>query len=206
MECHEPMVALEGLDARILLDASQANCAHIGHQPMFLAREAVASKLRLAAKALPAGFAMLIKETLRPAELQQRLYARHLRELATRFPNMREEQRLEMASHFIAPPDVAGHPTGGAVDLTLCDLDGYERDMGCAYDADETASNGACFSFCTSITPEAQNNRQILFSALETQGLINYPFEWWHWSYGDKYWAAISGARHAIYGPWNDTR
>jgi D-alanyl-D-alanine dipeptidase len=24
-------------------------------------------------------------------------------------------------------------------------------------------------------------------------GFVNYPPEWWHWSYGDKYWAFISG-------------
>ena len=32
-------------------------------------------------------------------------------------------------------------------------------------------------------------------------GLVNYPTEWWHWSYGDRYWALISGADAALYGP-----
>ena len=34
-----------------------------------------------------------------------------------------------------------------------------------------------------------------------SQGLVNYPTEWWHWSFGDRYWALLSGARHALYGP-----
>lgn len=202
VECHEPMIALKGLDAKIFLDASPENCAYIGYQPIFLAREAIALKLRLAVKTLPAGLGFLVKETLCPAELQVRFFEKYLHRLAKMFPEMNPEQRIEMASRFIAPPDVAGHLTGGAVDLTLCDLDGYALDMGCAYDADETTSNGACFSFCATIAPEAEKNRRILFSALETQGLINYPFEWWHCSYGDKYWAAISGSEYAIYGPW----
>ena len=32
-------------------------------------------------------------------------------------------------------------------------------------------------------------------------GLVNYPTEWWHWSYGDRYWALVTGAAHALYGP-----
>jgi D-alanyl-D-alanine dipeptidase len=27
------------------------------------------------------------------------------------------------------------------------------------------------------------------------------PTEWWHWSYGDRYWAMASGRGSAIYGP-----
>jgi zinc D-Ala-D-Ala dipeptidase len=30
---------------------------------------------------------------------------------------------------------------------------------------------------------------------------VNYPTEWWHWSYGDRYWAYQSGARAARFGP-----
>jgi D-alanyl-D-alanine dipeptidase len=30
-------------------------------------------------------------------------------------------------------------------------------------------------------------------------GFVNYPLEWWHWSYGDKYWARVSAAT-AVYG------
>jgi D-alanyl-D-alanine dipeptidase len=36
---------------------------------------------------------------------------------------------------------------------------------------------------------------------LSAQGLVNYPTEWWHWSYGDRYWALVTGAPHAPYGP-----
>jgi D-alanyl-D-alanine dipeptidase len=31
--------------------------------------------------------------------------------------------------------------------------------------------------------------------------LVNYPTEWWHWSYGDRYWALMTGAPAALYGP-----
>ena len=31
-------------------------------------------------------------------------------------------------------------------------------------------------------------------------GLVNYPTEWWHWSFGDRYWALQTGLT-AVYGP-----
>jgi len=32
-------------------------------------------------------------------------------------------------------------------------------------------------------------------------GFVNYPTEWWHWSYGDRYWAYATHRSAAIYGP-----
>jgi D-alanyl-D-alanine dipeptidase len=32
-------------------------------------------------------------------------------------------------------------------------------------------------------------------------GLHQLPTEWWHWSYGDRYWAFAAHRPAAIYGP-----
>ncbi|WP_281286552.1 M15 family metallopeptidase [Herbidospora galbida] len=40
----------------------------------------------------------------------------------------------------------------------------------------------------------------MLGTALTEAGLVNYPTEWWHWSYGDRYWAHVTGAGTARYG------
>ncbi|WP_338682009.1 M15 family metallopeptidase [Streptomyces acidiscabies] len=53
----------------------------------------------------------------------------------------------------------------------------------------------------TLVTPAARENRRVLGEALSTAGLVNYPTEWWHWSYGDRYWALVTGAPTALYGP-----
>ncbi len=37
-----------------------------------------------------------------------------------------------------------------------------------------------------------EENRKILINCLERAGFINYPTEWWHWSYGDCYWAFMN--------------
>jgi D-alanyl-D-alanine dipeptidase len=44
-------------------------------------------------------------------------------------------------------------------------------------------------------------NRDLLAAALATAGLINYRTEWWHWSYGDRYWALMTNQPAALYGP-----
>jgi hypothetical protein len=36
--------------------------------------------------------------------------------------------------------------------------------------------------------------------------LVNYPTEWWHWFYGDRYWAMSTGGSHARYGPNRPTQ
>jgi D-alanyl-D-alanine dipeptidase len=51
------------------------------------------------------------------------------------------------------------------------------------------------------ISDRARSHRDILSTALTAAGLVNYPTEWWHWSYGDRYWALKTGATVAHYGP-----
>ena len=43
--------------------------------------------------------------------------------------------------------------------------------------------------------------RELLARVLTRHGLVNYPTEWWHWSYGDRYWAFTTGHGTALYGP-----
>ena len=42
-------------------------------------------------------------------------------------------------------------------------------------------------------------NRRLLFNAMVDQGFTNYSEEWWHFDYGNQFWALINGV-HAIYG------
>ncbi|MEV6982635.1 M15 family metallopeptidase [Sphaerisporangium sp. NPDC051017] len=60
---------------------------------------------------------------------------------------------------------------------------------------------GDCHTASTSISTEAAGRRHVLGEALEAAGLVNYPTEWWHWSYGNRYWAYVTGASAARYGP-----
>lgn len=112
-----------------------------------------------------------------------------------------EDTLVALTSHYVAPPEVAAHPTGAAVDLTLISTDGVALDMGCVLDATDQESSGACYTHNPFISRAAARNRQVLISALTGAGFTNYPSEWWHWSFGDRYWAVMHNQSHAIYGP-----
>jgi D-alanyl-D-alanine dipeptidase len=72
------------------------------------------------------------------------------------------------------------HSTGGAVDLTLT--------------ADRADLPGCRREFAAPTSP-------LMVPALTAAGLVNDPDRWWHWSYGDRFWAFASRAPHARYGP-----
>jgi D-alanyl-D-alanine dipeptidase len=201
IENGEPLVQIAGQHPRLLVDDSPANFECLGYFPTYVARATVVRKLVEAASTLPATRSLLIKESLRPAELQKRYFERRLNRIAHENPGLSQEQAIALTSQFVAPPWVAGHPSGGAIDLTLCDRRGEEVDMGCGYDEDEATSKGACFSYFEGLSAAAREHRKLMFNALEAAGFVNYPFEWWHWSYGDRYWAAVKEHPHALYGP-----
>ena len=62
-------------------------------------------------------------------------------------------------------------------------------------------SGGACYLDSAAISSEARHNRSVLATVLSEAGLVNYPTEWWHWSFGDRYWAHVTGRPFAIHGP-----
>lgn len=96
----------------------------------------------------------------------------------------------------ITKDDIGGHQTGGAIDCTLCSSDGQLLDMGTHYleFTDKTKTNSS------SLSKEQKRNRDLLCDAMKNAGFVNYPNEWWHFSYGDKMWAAYKHRRVAIYG------
>ncbi|RYG55026.1 dipeptidase, partial [bacterium] len=119
--------------------------------------------------------------------------------LKKQFPNWSEQQIYTECSKLNAPLDVAPHTTGAAVDLTLIDESGRWLDMGCEFNASPLETEDRTYTDALNISEEAKTNRKILTKAMTQAGFVNYPTEWWHWSYGDKYWALLSGAPHALY-------
>ena len=140
-------------------------------------------------------------EGYRPPAAQQRYFEAYRQLLLAQIPTLTEEESHRLASRFVAPLDVAAHTSGAAVDVTLVDQDGRQLDMGTAIDATPEESAGACYFAARGISSAARHHRQLLARCLGPAGLVNYPTEWWHWSYGDRYWAFTTGAPAARYGP-----
>ncbi|WBB64877.1 M15 family metallopeptidase [Micromonospora sp. WMMD812] len=164
-------------------------------------RRGVAERLVAAQRALPVGLRLLVIEGYRPHQAQLGIFTGYRDELRERHPDWSAERLHRETTKFVSPVEVAPHSTGGAVDLTLCADDGVELDMGTAVDATPLASANACFTAAPTIGATARRHRRILVDALSGAGLVNYPTEWWHWSYGDRYWALLTGAPRTRYGP-----
>jgi len=193
-ECGEPLVDLRDfpefwLDKR-LADSGGA-FAHL--------RVGVVDRLAEAQSLLPGGVRLLVVEGYRPPGLQETYFAEYSAELRLANPQWPAEQVHRKASRYVSPPEVAPHVAGAAVDLTLCTDDGEELPMGTEVNATPEASAGACYSGAANIATDARENRRILTGVLAAVGMVNYPTEWWHWSYGDRYWAYTTGAPAARY-------
>jgi D-alanyl-D-alanine dipeptidase len=165
-----------------------------------LARRLIGEKLILAQSLLPQGIRLLIKECYRPMNVQRSFWDGYTEHLKKKFPTWSDGDIYRECSKLNAPLDVAPHTTGGAVDLTLADENGVPLNMGTEFNAEPIETHNATYTAADNISSEARMNRQLLMSVMSKVGFVNYPTEWWHWSYGDKYWAHQSGAAVAIYG------
>lgn len=143
-------------------------------------RSGIASRLVVAERMLPSGFSIVLKSGWRGEAEQRTLRSKAIR------------QGVSETQITRAVAGRSGHATGGAVDVMLL-ANGKEVDMGGAY---LDFSKGGDGNF---LTNEQKDNRKVLCKAMQRAGFVNYPLEWWHFSYGDKMWAAYSGKRYAIY-------
>ncbi|MEU8006329.1 M15 family metallopeptidase [Catellatospora sp. NPDC049111] len=192
-ECDECLIDLRTVGA-LRLDPRLAD----GEGAFAHVRLSVVDRLVTAQTLLPAGMRLLIVECYRPLALQQEYFDSHKQRLRVIQPGHDEAWYHRRASRYISPPEVAPHVAGAAVDLTLCTADGVELWMGTQ--VNDTDSE-ACHTDSENVSAEAARNRRYLCDALTSVGMVNYPTEWWHWSYGDRYWAHVTGAPVARYGP-----
>jgi len=193
-ECGEELVDL--CDSLPILLASQANPPlTFGARPPVLARIGVAVRLRRAISRLPRGTGCVIVAAFRSRSQQQRLYNRRLRAALQSSGRTPGETVVHLRQYVADPTIYAPHTTGGAFDVLLVGPDRVLLDMGGSFTADHTARTGYPF-----LSARQQSNRALLVDVMGAEGFVNYPFEWWHWSYGEKYWGLRTG-REAIYAP-----
>jgi D-alanyl-D-alanine dipeptidase len=166
-----------------------------------LLRGPVLERLVDAAERLPRDLHLVLVEGYRPPALQTTYFDGYREWLRADDPSRSDADLYRLASRYVSPPEVAPHTAGAAVDVTLRGADDVELDLGCPVNASPEDSLGRCYTAHPDVVGEARLLRSTLASALEGAGLVNYPTEWWHWSYGDRYWAYATGAGRALYGP-----
>lgn len=163
-----------------------------------LVRESVYQKLCNVQKKLPPNMHLLIEEGYRSFAYQEEYFLKELLGQAKAHPSLEFNALLEQTHQFVALPSVAGHPTGGAIDLTL------------AYDDKEVDMDGAIADFrhpdllpthSPHATPEQKKWRITLHDLMVAEGFAPFYGEWWHFSYGDREWAAFYEHPAALYSP-----
>jgi D-alanyl-D-alanine dipeptidase len=192
----DPLVDVEK-DGTLLVDARKRDPGGA----FALLRRGVLERLHTAQGLLPPGFRLLFVEGYRPLALQRAYFEQYAAGLRADHPDWPRERVHTAASRYVSPPGIAPHSAGAAVDLTLADAGGTELDLGTPVNASPEASDGGCYTRAPGIGDRARARRAVLGAALTAAGLVNYPTEWWHWSFGDRYWALATGAGAALYGP-----
>ncbi|MBO0901463.1 dipeptidase [Cellulomonas sp. zg-ZUI222] len=163
-------------------------------------RAPVARRLVLARAALPPGLHLALAQGWRNPAEQAAIVAGYRARVRADHPAASDAEVDRLTSRYVAPVDVAPHVAGAAVDVTLVDDAGTELDLGCPLDATPEESAGRCFTDAP-VPPAARALRTALSDAMRAAGFVNYPTEWWHWSFGDRYWALLTGSPAALHGP-----
>ena len=163
-------------------------------------RKVVYDRIRAAKAQLPAHLDFVIYEAYRPRSRQIELWKGIWKIIKNSYPHAGDEELALRCNTFVANPYKvgSGHQFGCAVDITLFDTrNNCELDMGCAMQAfcDTTKTLSPL------ITKAQAENRRILCDVLHQQGVINYPAEWWHFSYGDRLWAILTQRQKTLYAP-----
>lgn len=150
-------------------------------------RQSVCERLVEAQKTLTAmksGYKIVLVYAYRSMAIQKANFIKMKQELG--FGDRTDPEAMERTHHFIAVPEVAGHPTGGAIDLLIIDNKGMPIDFGTPMHGLELDS----YAYCPFISDEATLNRKLLRTIMQSADFAPYDGEWWHFSYGDREWAA----------------
>ena len=197
----EPLVDVRKYDPSIVSEHEQSDMqVYTGES--ILVRNTVAKKLAEVNKQLrnANNLRLRIVYGFRHPKVQEKYFRERKEVLRRENPSISEHDLIRLVHDFIAVPDVAGHPMGAAVDLTLVDDSNNPVDMG---NAISDYSDPDIIKTFAEVTSEQASYRKILHDAMTAQGFAPFYGEWWHFSYGDREWAAFYGKKAAIYGTIN---
>jgi D-alanyl-D-alanine dipeptidase len=183
-----------------------------GSIPELWLRSSVARKLEeVNAKLAGAGLELFVFDAWRPRTVQAYFHDIWMpQQLKTHRPELSGDAlTAEIERYWAAPTkdenSPAPHATGAAVDLSLRWSGGELLWMGSLFDDVTEIAHRDYFeriapTMCFS-DAEARANRRLLHWAMDEQGFSGHAEEWWHFSWGDQMWAAVTGKKAAYYGP-----
>lgn len=197
-ESNEPLLKIQETEKIKILPIKDL------YQASILVRKNIYNRLLTASSFLPQGYYLGIIEGYRSIEQQQKSWDKTIEKIQKEFPVWSIEKIIHEASLVSARPNIlANHNCGGALDLTLLDINGNQYDMGTLYPNENTNMNERKRfpMYSKNISLEQKLNRKILRDAMTQAGFVYYPGEWWHFCYGDRMWAVYTRRKECMYGP-----
>ncbi|WP_322498955.1 M15 family metallopeptidase [Lyticum sinuosum] len=163
-------------------------------------RSGLYKKLLKMLEFLPNNIGIAYFEGLRPLWKQKEYFDKKFLEILKNTQN-KEIAYYETTKH-VSPfiDNIPTHATGAAIDITLFvqnENDINLMDMG-MFDT-IYGHNDQQETFSKRTTQKQRENRLLLLNAAIKSDLVNYGFEWWHYSYGDNAWAYVK-KKESIYG------
>ena len=180
-ECGEPLVDIKKLCPDLVI------ARRIKKERRAFLRKTIVRMVCQAKSHLPRGMTFVIESAWRSQYLQEKIFQAFAKSFT-----------IKEAEKYVAPfkgKYASGHMTGGAVDLRL-----WKNGRKVPMKSSKLTYQENAKSFQPKLPLYIQKNRQIMFDALQKAGLANYPEEYWHWSYGDIWWARRKKKKVAIYG------
>jgi len=179
------------------------NVPDLEHSKVFLLREDAAARLAKAAemiKKMSDGEIIIrLLEAYRPSGVME-IHFEHVKRWlgVASCKEMSKREIFDRVEKWLVHEGNPGaHGSGGAVDVTLVVTESRrELTMGSPWLSDVPASH----TWSQKVSDQERFNRSLLFAAMTMAGFVNMANEWWHYSYGDKYWAAFLDKPFAHYG------
>jgi len=153
----------------------------------------------------PGQVSIKVFEGLRDLKTQEILFQNKLDEIKVSNPDFTQQEAEAETAKWVSPVknNVPPHSTGAAIDIRLwneatqdfIDLGKFGVIWG---------ENKHAETFSEDCTDSQKLNRLYLLMAAAKAGLVNYTYEYWHFSYGDRYatyWQESDPAKRiAVYG------
>ena len=195
IECNEPLVDIKKLCPDLIIDLGKQR---MKREKTAYLRKTVAEMIWRAKKELPKGTTFIIGDAWRPKHVQEKIIKWFIGRFTQKYPDWPKAKIIKEVEKYVAPSDgkyTSGHMTGGAVDLRL-----WSNGRKISMKSSKLNYQENAKSFQPKLPKNIQKNREIMFVALKKAGLSNYPKDYWHWSYGDVWWAKRNKKKAAIYG------
>lgn len=139
---------------------------------------------------------IVLWEGLRDIATQKALFEACSAKIAKERPELGAQALYQEVSRWVSPylDNIPAHSTGGAFDIHL-----WSNKKLCFCDMGRFNSGGPgapTFADNTNITEQQARNRLLMLIAATRAGFVNYVYEFWHFSYGDRYatyWENVCG-------------